>query len=155
MVLAGLMGFALLLSGCGDLMPWHENSSQLEAVRYDYVFSLEVLERHMTISPEGAVEVWQQTSNDPKDLKTARGEITPEQRARLISVFRDWHKLKAQYEVYIRGPVIYITYGDWRVLAAGGESTPETFKRAQELLDSIAASVLNGTATRPAGAILP
>jgi hypothetical protein len=154
-----LAAIALALAGCGEGLKGFGggSASQLEPINYSFVYSIETLERHVSISPEGEVEVWQQAGTDPRGRRAARGNLTPEQRAKLLAAFADWESVREVNEVSFRSPVIYITYGEKRVLAAGGESTPKAFKKAQALLDSIADSVLRtgSPATPPPMPVTP
>jgi hypothetical protein len=125
------------------------NSRDLAQVQYDFVYSMQVFERHLTVTPAGDVQVAQRTGTGPQDVRYGVGRLTPAQRADLLATFADWSRLKPVYPVYLRGPVIEISYNGYKVTAAGGESTPPAFKKAQLLLDKLAEAALQTPALPP------
>lgn len=108
----------------------------LEAIKYSRTGGFVGTNDGMEISPAGAVTV------QGKLLGNAKGQLTPEQSAKLAGLFADWKSLKASYPAprgSADGFQITISYGTVSVSASDmNAALPASFKAAQSELEKIA-----------------
>jgi hypothetical protein len=153
LVLIGLALAAIL--GCSQ--PQQQSSRvtsahALQPIRYTRTGGFAGTDDRLIISPDGTAvatgPLWGNRS----------GRLTPEQIAALAAAFDGWDKVRGHYPAVpgVTDPFdLSLTYGGKMVTATDvSDGFPDTFQRAQGLLDQIVHE-LPATVTRPATTLIP
>ena len=114
-------------------------AAKLLPIRYQRTGGFAGTNDVIEITPEGVVAV------QGRLMGNSRGQLTPEQIAKLVPLFADWKSYKASYPApagSADGFEIRIRYGTSEVAASDlNETLPESFKAVQKAIEQIAADL--------------
>lgn len=118
-----------------------DDAKTLQPIHYTYNDLTSGVFREMVINPAGELHILETVGTDPNNTTRVGGPITIQERAALISAFRDWSKLDEAYPTDV-SPQFQITYNGHSVITSSLEHVPSTFIQAKGVLDRIAAVML-------------